>query len=94
MTAYTSAVLDDGKKKYYLYAKVSKTAQTGVFTLSENAIKLEGVSGFYHLLVGVLNSEYNEERSFVTLYGFTEILPDVSRQTRLFPQTGTLILIY
>nr|UWI24389.1 MAG: Prophage endopeptidase tail [Bacteriophage sp.] len=75
MTAYTSAVLDDGKKKYYLYAKVSKTAQTGVFTLSENAIKLEGVSGFYHLLVGVLNSEYNEERSFVTLYGFTEILP-------------------
>ena len=75
MTAYTSAVLDDGKKKCYLYAKVSKTAQTGVFTLSENAIKLEGVSGFYHLLVGVLNSEYNEERSFVTLYGFTEILP-------------------
>ena len=75
MTAYTSAVLDDGKKKYYLYAKVSKTTQTGVFTLSENAIKLEGVSGFYHLLVGVLNSEYNEERSFVTLYGFTEILP-------------------
>lgn len=75
MTAYKSAVLDDGKKKYYLYAKVSKTAQTGVFILSENAIKLEGVSGFYHLLVGVLNSEYNEERSFVTLYGFTEILP-------------------
>ena len=75
MTAYTSAVLDDGKKKYYLYAKVSKTAQTGVFILSENAIKLKGVSGFYHLLVGVLNSEYNEERSFVTLYGFTEILP-------------------
>ena len=75
MTAYTSAVLDDGKEKYYLYAKVSKTAQTGVFILSENAIKLEGVSGFYHLLVGVLNSEYNEERSFVTLYGFTEILP-------------------
>lgn len=75
MTAYTSAVLDDGKTKYYLYAKVSKTAQTGVFILSENAIKLEGVSGFYHLLVGVLNSEYNEERSFVTLYGFTEILP-------------------
>jgi hypothetical protein len=75
MTAYTSAVLDDGKKKYHLYAKVSKTAQTGVFILSENAIKLEGVSGFYHLLVGVLNSEYNEERSFVTLYGFTEILP-------------------
>lgn len=75
MSAYTSGRLDDGSKKYYLYAKVSKTAQTGVFTLSENAIKLEGVSGFYHLLVGVLNSEYDGERSFVTLYGFSELLP-------------------
>lgn len=75
MEAYTSSRLEDGTKKYYLYAKVSKSAQTGVFILSENAIKLEDVSGFYHLLVGVLNSEYNEERSFATLYGFTEILP-------------------
>lgn len=75
MSAYTSGRLDDGSKKYYLYAKVSKTAQTGVFTLSENAIKLEGISGFYHLLVGVLNSEYDGERSFVTLYGFSELLP-------------------
>lgn len=75
MSAYTSGRLDDGSKKYYLFAKVSKTAQTGVFTLSENAIKLEGVSGFYHLLVGVLNSEYDGERSFVTLYGFSELLP-------------------
>ena len=73
--AYTSSRLEDGTKKYYLYAKVSKSAQTGVFILSENAIKLEDVSGFYHLLVGVLNSEYNEERSFATLYGFTEVLP-------------------
>lgn len=75
METYTSGRLDDGTKKYYLYAKVSKTTQTGVFTLSENAIKLEGVSGYYHLLLGVLNSEYDEERSFVTMYGFTEVLP-------------------
>lgn len=73
--AYESARLDDGSKKYYLYAKVSKTAQTGVFLLSETAIALEGVSGYYHLLVGVLNSEYDGERSFATLYGFSEILP-------------------
>ena len=76
------------RKKYYLYAKVSKTAQTGVFTLSENAIKLEGVSGFYHLLVGVLNSEYNEERSFVTLYGFTEILPGRITTDRIVSTDG------
>ena len=32
-------------------------------------------ANYYHLLVGVLNSEYDGERSFATLYGFTEILP-------------------
>lgn len=75
MPEYTSGRLDNGETKYYLYAKVSKTAQTGVFLLSETAIALEGVSGYYHLLVGVLNSEYDGERSFATLYGFSEILP-------------------
>lgn len=75
MRAYTSGRLDDGSKKYYLYAKVSRTAQTGSFILSETAIKMEAVSGFYHLLVGVLNSEYDGVRSFVTLYGFSEVLP-------------------
>lgn len=75
VAAYESARLDDGSKKYYLYAKVSKTDEIGVFLLSETAIALEGVSGYYHLLVGVLNSEYEGERSFATLYGFSEILP-------------------
>lgn len=75
MSAYTSGRLDDGAKKYYLYAKVSRTAQTGSFIMSETAIKMEAVSGFYHLLVGVLNSEYDGVRSFVTLYGFSEVLP-------------------
>lgn len=36
---------------------------------------MEQQSGHYHLLVGILNSEYNGGRSFVPLYGFTEILP-------------------
>lgn len=73
--AYESAILEDGTKKYYLYAKVSKTAETGVFLLSETAIKLEDVAGYYHLLVGILNSEYDGARSFATLYSFTEVLP-------------------
>lgn len=72
---YTSARLDDTSAKYYLYIKASKTDGTAVFTLSEASIKMEGVSGYYHFLVGILNSEYDEERSFATLYGFTEILP-------------------
>lgn len=72
---YMSGRIEEGEKKFYLYAKVSETGQTGSFLLSETAIKMGQVSGFYHLLVGVLNSEYDGERSFVTLYGFTEVMP-------------------
>lgn len=76
MTAFQSARLDDGSKKYYLYAKVdTAAAQNGVFLLSESVIGMESVSGYYHLLVGVLNAELDEQRSYVSLYGFTEILP-------------------
>jgi hypothetical protein len=75
MAEYNSPKLIDPAKKYYMYAKVSKDNSAGTFLLSETAIKMEGVSSYYHLLVGVLNSEYEGERSFVELYGFTEILP-------------------
>lgn len=88
MPQYTSGRLDNGGTKYYLYAKVSKTAQTGSFLLSETAIKLEGVSGYYHLLVGVLNSEYDGVRSFATLYGFSEILPGRITTDRIVSGNG------
>jgi hypothetical protein len=74
---YLSPVLDDDSKKYYLYAKVSRTDTNakGEFTLSETAIDMDAVDGYYYLLVGILNSAYEDERSYVNLYGFTEILP-------------------
>ena len=37
--------------------------------------KLTAVDGYYYLLVGILNSEYDGNRSFAPLFGFTEILP-------------------
>lgn len=75
MANYDSPVLIDPAKKFYLYVKCSNENQTGTFLLSETAIKMEGIAGYYHFLVGVLNSEYEGDRSFVELYGFTEILP-------------------
>ncbi len=72
---FNTPVLTDGTKKYYLYAKVSKIAGTGEFYISEQAIGIETIADYYHLLVGILNSEYDGERSYVSLYGFTEILP-------------------
>lgn len=89
ITDYTSAVLDDANKKYYLYIKAPQNSQYGDFVLSEKAIKMEGVSGYYHFLVGVLNSEYEGDRSFVPLYGFTEILPGRITTDRIVNSDGT-----
>lgn len=75
MAEYNSPSLTNPEKKFYLYAKCSKDNQSGMFLLSETAIALEQIDGYYHLLVGILNSENNGKRSFATLYGFTEILP-------------------
>ena len=75
MASYGPIVLDEPAQKYYLYAKCSKDNQAGSFLPSERAIGMEQVSGYYHFLVGILNSEYEGERSFAPLYGYTEILP-------------------
>lgn len=88
MANYDSPVLINPEKKYYLYAKVSKDNQTGTFLLSEAAIKMEQIAGYYHFLVGVLNSEYEGERSFVGLYGFTEILPGRVTTERILSPDG------
>lgn len=74
MGSYASPYLEPDKK-YYLYAKCSKDNETGTFRVSDKAIALEQEASYYHFLVGVLNSEYDGERSYVSLYGFTEILP-------------------
>lgn len=89
MEEYNSASLVDEDAKYYLYAKVSKTSETGTFLLSETAIKMEQISEYYHLLVGILNSEYDGSRSFVELYGFTEILPGRITTERIVSPSGT-----
>lgn len=88
MAEYNSPTLIDPEKKYYLYAKVGKENQAGTFLLSETAIKMEQIAGYYHLLTGVLNSEYEGSRSFVELYGFTEILPGRVTTERIISPDG------
>lgn len=75
MSAFTSPTLTDPSKGYYLYAKVNIGNTAGEFYLSEKAIKMEEIPGYYHLLYGVLNSEHNQERSFAPMYGFAELTP-------------------
>lgn len=84
---YTSPTLTE-TVGYYLYVKANKNGTTGSYVLSKNAIKLEGVEGYYHFLVGILNSEFEEERSFVELFGFTEILPGRITTDRIVSSDG------
>ena len=96
IAAFESPYLGEalGEKKYYLYAKCNKAAQgeTGYqvaeYVLSETAIAMNSVTGYYHLLVGILNSEYEGERSFVTLYGFTEVLPGRITTDKIISSNG------
>lgn len=72
--AYQSSVLTDGDKRYYIYLKCpTSSGSSGEYLLSETAIAKDAVTGYYHFLVGVLNSEYEGSRTVTTLYGFTEI---------------------
>jgi hypothetical protein len=89
---YISPTLTDESAKYYLYARCDKSNSQGIYMLSEEAIGMEEVDGFYHFLVGILNSESGGTRSFVTLYGFTEILPSRVTTERIVSSDGKSFL--
>ena len=73
LPAYISPPLGDFGKMY-LYAKCSKSNQNGNFLLSETPHGMDEGS-YYYFLVGLLGSQFDGARSFVTVYGFTEVLP-------------------
>ncbi|MEG0789687.1 MAG: hypothetical protein RR432_05760 [Alistipes sp.] len=85
---FNTPPLTEGAKRYYLYAKVSTTTQTGEFRISEQAVGMEEVAGYYHLLVGFLNSEYDGDRSFVPMYGFAELTPGRLTISRIVSADG------
>lgn len=86
LSEFVSPPLAEPEKRFYIYAKVSRTDAAGVFYLSETANAMESEADYYYLLMGLLNSEYDGERSYVSLHGYTEVMPgqittDVIRDT-------------
>lgn len=63
----------DPAKGYYIYAYVSDVSSAGEFVVSDSALKDDGSS--HYLLIGILNSEYDGQRSFARMYGYTEVRP-------------------
>ena len=88
---FESAVLDDAKKRYFVYISAPDVAngQVGIASveLSETARPLKD-GNRYNLLVGTLNSENSGTRSFAPMFGFTEILPSRITTDRLVASDG------
>lgn len=84
--AYTSPALGDFGKMY-LYVRCAKNGTGGTFLLSEEPYGMEE-SDYYYFLVGLLGSQFDGTRSFVTVYGFTEILPGRITADRIVSTDG------
>ena len=87
--ALTSARLDSPEKSYYVYARVDANGTSGTFRLEERARRIDSEAGAYWLLLGLLSSESDGERSFSTVYGFTEILPGQIRTEKIGTPDGS-----
>lgn len=73
--SYGSEILEDAEARY-VYVEAPKNGSSATYALSKTSIEMDATdSENYYFLVGILNSEYAGEREFVTLYGFTEVLP-------------------
>lgn len=93
---YLSDYLGDADKGYYVYMKCSRSFDeidgrmvgTAEYFISETDIGLYDIDGYYCLWVGYLSSESEGDRSFRTVYGYTEILPGQMTVDNIYSSDG------
>lgn len=70
-----SLTFTDSNAAFYIYAKCSRSDQTGTFLFTTQQIKVEDDANYYHFLIGVLSSVDTtiNARSMSLTYGFTTI---------------------
>ena len=85
----TSARLDEPDKSYYIYARVEANGTRGTFRIEEQSRRIDSEAGAYWLLLGLLNAETDGERSFVTMYGYSEVLPGQIRTDKIATPDGS-----
>ena len=95
LAPYTSAPITgmNVDKGFYVYAKcriVGETtpAEPDRFYLSDKPMNDGIFRPDYYFLIGILNSEFNGTRSFVPMYGFTEILPGQITTNKIVSSDG------
>ena len=60
-------------KPYYVYARCSKSNNTGAIVLFAQEMAVEAIDGYYLFPVGALSSVIEGSRVFNTMYGYTQI---------------------
>ena len=85
----TSARLDEADKSYYIYARVEANGTRGMFLIEEQSRRIDSEAGAYWLLLGLLNAETDGERSFVAMYGYSEVLPGQIRTDKIATPDGS-----
>lgn len=88
ITGYTSPPIDE-TSPLYLYLKCSKSNQTGSFWFSKEPKDMDNADGYYYFLTGALSDEVDGQRSFATVYGFSEIGPGWMRLNKIISLDGT-----
>lgn len=91
------APFTNAQQAYYVYVKVPRAAygetgyDEGTFAAYTQAVGMtdSNYPNHYHFLLGILNSEFEDDRSFVTVNGFTEILPGRVTTERVVSSSGT-----
>ena len=77
---------------YYVFAKCSKTDDTGVWFVSQDKLLVENASDpdNYYFQVGILSAVYADDgfRDFVTTYGFTRINGNTITTGRIVTSDG------
>ncbi len=75
MLADNTTTFVNNETAYYIYAKCSKSDNSGAIIFSSTQIKTEEESGYYHFWIGVVNSVDTElnVRSVALSYGFTMV---------------------
>ena len=86
VSSYTWIVPD--MDAYWLYIRCSQIDSSATFLLSKDVIEIDDEVDYYHFICGYLNSEYEGKRSFVTMYGFTEVLPGQIRANKIATSDG------
>lgn len=81
---------------YYLFAKCSKSSETGTWLMTQTQYKFEPTDdpNNYYFLVGILSTLYSDDnfRDFQTTYGFTRINGNTITTGRIITSDGECYL--